>query len=112
MMRRLSNKITSEGELRNLATLGLRVDEDTVDAQIRNLRYDINEAALAVLKAWKKTKPDNFEAYELLHDALVKVGLANYVNVLKDEWEKTPAVATNSGATPVPTVAAGSASGW
>ena len=78
MVRRLSNKITSKGELRNLATLGLRVDEDMVDAQIRNLRHDINEVALAMLKAWKKTKQDTFEAYKLLCAALVEVGLTNY----------------------------------
>ena len=111
MVLQLSQKITSEKDLRKLATLGLSVDEATVDEQIRNLCHDIQEAALSMLKAWQKTMPDKYAALTMLCTALRNVDLAYLVNVLEEEWAKMPAVSSKRGATPVPTVAAGSASG-
>ena len=108
MVLQLSQKITSE---KDLATLGLSMDEAMVDAQIHNLHHDIQEAALSVLKTWQKTTPDKYAALTMLCTALRNIDLAYLVNVLEEEWAKMPAVSSKSGVTPVPTAAAGSASG-
>ena len=72
MMHNLSKKITSEAELRNLATLGLRVKSDITDTNLTNIR-DINNAALRVIEEWAVNKQDKKAAYVELCEILKKI---------------------------------------
>ena len=86
MIRELSKRITDEGDLRDLATKGLKVPEYTIDTQLRDYRHKINEAAIQVLKDWRKKNPDPYKAYRLLCDALTKAGMRALIyDVLENE---------------------------
>ena len=80
----LARQITTQQELRNLATLGLRVKSNVIDTKLTNER-DINEAALKVIQQWASSKEDKRAAYVELCEILVKIRRSAYINVLKDE---------------------------
>ena len=80
----LARQITTQQELRNLATLGLRVKSNVIDTKLTNER-DINEAALKVIQQWASSKEDKGAAFVELCEILVKIRRSAYINVLKDE---------------------------
>ena len=75
MILNLSKHVTSESDLRNLATKGLKVPEYITDTQLHDKRHAINEAALQVLKEWNKKNADPFQAYDALCDTLTEAGM-------------------------------------
>ena len=80
----LSRQITTQQELRSLATLGLRVKSYVVDSNLTNER-DINDAALKVISQWATSKEDNRAAYTELCEILKSIKRSAYINVLKDD---------------------------
>ena len=75
MIFNLSQRITSESALRNLATIGLKLPDFFIDTQLHDRSHSINEAALKVLKEWNKKNDDPFQAYDALCDAFKKAGM-------------------------------------
>ena len=71
MLFKLSRRINSAGELRTLATIGLGIEEHVIDGHLYNEK-DINEAALSVLKEWRKGQPNSKVAYSELCEVLTK----------------------------------------
>ena len=71
MINDLSKRITSESDLRDLATKGLKVPEYITDTQLHDNRHAINLAAVHVLKQWKKKNLDPYKAYDALCLALI-----------------------------------------
>ena len=85
MIHDLSKRVTSESDLQNLATNGLKVPKYIIDEVLHDKRHTINEAALQVLKEWKKNNADPFQAYDALCDALTEVFMARLIyEVLKN----------------------------
>ena len=80
----LSKQITTQQELRNLATLGLGVKTYVIDTNLTNER-DINEAALKVIYQWTTSKEDSRAAYTELCVILKRIKWSAYINVLKDD---------------------------
>ena len=80
----LSRQITSQSELRNLATLGLRVQSFVIDTGLTNVG-DINNSALNVIDDWDATKTDKRAAYNELCQILTDIGRAAFINVLVDK---------------------------
>ena len=86
MIRELSKRITDEGDLRDLATKGLKVPEYTIDTQLRDYHHKINEAAIQVLRDWRKKNADPYKAYRVLCDALTKAEMPALIyEVLENE---------------------------
>ena len=83
-MHNLSRQITTQQELRNLATLGLRVKSNVIDTKLTNER-DINEVALKVIEQWAVNKQDKRAAYAELCEILIKIKRSAYINVLVDD---------------------------
>ena len=79
MMLNLSRRITSEEELRALGTKGLRIPEYKIATHLRDYHNKITLAAHHVIKDWRKTVADPFQAYSLLCEALRKAELAAYI---------------------------------
>ena len=74
MLLKLSKRINSAMDLRTLATIGLEVEDPIIEGKLYNER-DINEAALKVLKEWRKGQLDSRIAYNRLREALRKKGV-------------------------------------
>ena len=85
MMLNLSKEISDQAELRNLATLGLRVRSKFIDTIRTNDPGDINNAALKVIKEWAADKQDKRAAYVELCDILKTIRRSGYINVLVDK---------------------------
>ena len=66
----LSNKITSDAELKNLAISGLKMDDRLVEKHINNEKGDISSAAHKVLQDWRKSIENPRVAYNQLYEAL------------------------------------------
>ena len=89
-MLKLSKRINSESELRDLATLGIGVPDPTIGKNLTN-KNDINMAAYNVIMDWRKGQ-DNYKiAYVNLCEALrdEDAGMASYIkSVLEPTWNK------------------------
>ena len=87
---KLSKRINSKSELRDLATLGLGVPDPTIGKNLTN-KDDITMAAYNVIMDWRKGQ-DNYKiAYVNLCEALrdEDVGMASYIkSVLEPTWNK------------------------
>ena len=87
---KLSRRINSESDLRDLATLGLGVRDPTIGKNLHN-KKDINEAAYQVIMHWRTGQDNDKIAYVKLCEALrdEDVGMASYIkSVLEPTWNK------------------------
>ena len=101
MVWELSKRITNTTDLRNLATLGLRVPGYIIDTNLTNKKEDINEAVLKVMHEWGKDKNDPFIAYAGLSAALKVAGLNSFIHeVLEKDWPEPPSTGTEPAVVP------------
>ena len=85
MLYHLSQRISSPGQLRTLATKGLGLKQHVLDKHLHNEK-DINEAALMVLKEWRLSYENSSVAYRKLCEVLRKVKMSSLIcDAL--EWE-------------------------
>ena len=75
MVLELSREITSEMDLKILATNGLGVSENVIAAQLYDRRHSITEAAHQVIINWRKSIENPYKAYSELCDALRKTNM-------------------------------------
>ena len=66
----LSNKITSDADLKKLAISGLKMDGHLVEKHINNEKGDISSAAHKVLQDWRKSKESDKVAGSELWEAM------------------------------------------
>ena len=82
MLLNLSNSLNKEN-LRNLAIIGLRIEQNEVDTALENHPGDIKEAANQVLTQWLKSQEQGSIAHTTLFQALGKVNLSLYRQYIK-----------------------------
>ena len=63
---KLSQQISSDGDLRALGTRGFGFAKNIIDNALRNNRDNINEAALFIINKWSTNQANEAEAYDLL----------------------------------------------
>ena len=83
----LSQEITTVQELRQLATIGLRISDSSIGKNL--YKQDINETAYQVLLKWRKSQDNHKVAYVNLCKALrhKNVKLSSHIeNVLEQFW--------------------------
>ena len=81
----LSQRITSEQDLRIFGTNGLRVPEHVIDTALYNYRTCIQDAAHSVLSMWLKQQPNRQEAYMNLQAGLKRAQM-NELAALVRKW--------------------------
>ena len=69
----LSKEITTTGQLRILASFGLKVDLAVIDTALHNNRDEITEAAYTVLTKWRDSQSNKHTAYTQMCKALRRV---------------------------------------
>ena len=74
----LSERFSTETEVRRLATVGLRVQEHIVDNKVHGERT-FQLAALAILKVWRNGYTDMSEAYTELCEILRRIDMGFYI---------------------------------
>ena len=79
----LSQRITSEQELRDLGTKVLKVPEHIIDTALYNHRTSINDAAHDVLCTWLKDQPAKLEAYMNLQAGLKRAHMNQLATQLR-----------------------------
>ena len=70
MLLKLSKKLNKKIDILTLGTIGLDMREETIAGQLKDNESEINMAALAMLKTWKRSQPDSKIAYRKLCEAL------------------------------------------
>ena len=86
----LSHRITSEQDLRDLGTIGLKLDKHIIDIAICDNNTTIQGAAHEVLQRWMNMQLDGREAYLKLQAAMRKCKmnlLAEYLRKLVEGTE-------------------------
>ena len=84
MMLKLSKKINTESDLRDLAIQGLAVSGDDLSRSLYKYPNDINGAAYDVLKAWRRKFQTGAAARLELREALKSVDMSYFLQTL--EW--------------------------
>ena len=79
MILSLSQHITDETEVRNLATNGLGMEEHIVDKHVNTRKPDMTLAAQDIIKVWRNKIGNSKIAYTRLCDALNKAGMPYYI---------------------------------
>ena len=79
----ISQRVTSEQELRNLGTKALKVPEYIIDTALYNHRTSIQDAAHDVLSTWRKQYQSSQEAYLDLLAALKRAKMNQLATQLR-----------------------------
>ena len=80
---KLSTKITSANELKNLTITGLNLDHSMVENHIINNPNDIQSAAYDLLNEWKKSQLSSRIAFQNLCEALKRSDMNILLKVLE-----------------------------
>ena len=83
MMLKLSKKINTESDLRDLAIQGLAVSGDDLSRSLYKYPNDINGAAYDVLKAWWRRFQAGAAAAVELREALKSVAMSYFLQTLE-----------------------------
>ena len=79
MILSLSRSITEEDDLRTLATIGLKIEDDVIDSHI-STEKNISLATRKVIKDWRKKQINSKTAYSNLCDTLERVEMSYYID--------------------------------
>ena len=85
MVLMLSHRITNSPDLRRLATHGLGLEDHVVSKHLNDER-DIREASYRVLRDWRAQYQSSRVAYRRLCEALERVGMASYIELLQEKY--------------------------
>ena len=80
MLSELSRLIDDDAELIALALKGLQMTNESIQYHIVNNPRSINQAALFLFKAWRKTQSDNVQAYQNLCQDLEATKIEFYIS--------------------------------
>ena len=84
MMLKLSKKINTESDLRDLAIQGLGVSDDNLSRNLSKYPKDMHLAAYQVLKTWRRKFQTGAAARLELREALKSVDMSYFLQTL--EW--------------------------
>ena len=80
MILSLSQQITNESDLRNLAIRGLDMKVNIVDKHVNSRKPEMTLAAEDIITKWRNNVVNSRTAYRRLCDARERVGMIRYIH--------------------------------